>query len=258
MISAPNRLVTVAVAVLAVVAKVLAATPTPPVFPDDWTANEEDFAVVYQGDYVQQNNLYCCGDTSCEVQTEYQSGMDYFDYTHNRTRFDDPVQGSIVSLFYPIYKEMAVDGTNTCTSYCPLDEDLYPYQVETNSTNQGTKVVNGHTCTDWQYKQIAFGVVVMEIDDVFVDQTSNLPVQEVDQLTPFGEPIGTSTSTYHTFVPGTPDPSHFAIKGIDSCPQDPNCGQDYRQFVRRRWKLWKTWLQHYQAKRMNARNHKKR
>jgi len=234
----------VALAALAAANKLKAA---PPVFPLDWTANEEDYMVIYQGQYVPLNGMYCCGDTSCEVQTQYQSGMDYFDFTHNRTRFDDPVQGSLVSLFNPIYKEMAVDPTtNTCTSYCPLQEDLYPYEIEVNATDMGTKVINGQTCVDWQYKQIAFGVVVMEIDDVFVDETSNLPVQEVDQLTPFGTPIGTSTSTYHTFVPGTPDPSHFAIQGIDSCPLDQNCGNDARQFVRLRWKLFKTWLHWHQ------------
>jgi len=239
------NVVLLSLAAMAVVATKLKATP--PVFPLDWTANEEDFMVVYQGQYVQQNGMYCCGDASCEVQTEYQSGMDYFDYTHNRTRFDDPVQGSIVSMFYPIYKEMAVDASNTCTSYCPIEDDLDPYEIETNSTDMGQKVVNGHTCEDWQYKQIAFGVIVMETDDIFADTTSNLPVQEVDQLTPFGQPIGMETATYHTFVPGTPDPSHFAIKGINGCPMDPNCGNNMRQFVRRRWKLRNTWLKWYQA-----------
>jgi len=234
----------VALAAMAVVAHKLKA---PPSFPIDWTANEEDYMVVYQGQYVQQNGMYCCGDTSCEVQTEFQSGMDYFDASHNRTRFDDPVQGSIVSLFYPVYKEMAVDATNTCQEYCPIEDDLEPYSIEANATDMGQKVVNGHTCEDWQYKEVIFGTVVMEIDDVFVDTTSNLPVQEVDQLTPFGQPMGVSTSTFHTFVPGTPDPSHFAVKGIDSCPESQNCGNNARQFVRRRWKLWNTWLKWHQA-----------
>jgi len=227
------------------------ATPPYPIFPNDWTANEEDFAVVYQGQYSQQGNMYCCGDDNCEVQTEYQSGMNYFDYTHNRTRFSDPQQGTIVSLFYPIYKEMAVDNNLNCQSYCPIEEDLFPYALDDNSTFQGTKVVNGHTCNDWQGIQYLVGhSIVMEIDDVFVDTTTNLPVQEVDQLTPLGTPVGTETSTYHTFVPGTPSASLFAVKGIANCPEDQNCGQSFRQFVRRRWNLHETYLKYYQQERM--------
>jgi len=75
-----------------------------------------------------------------------------------------------------------------------------------------------------------------------------LPYQEVDNLTPFGEAIGMETSTYGTFTPGTPDPSHFAVKNVDNCPMDQNCGNSQRMFVRRRWKLRNTWLQAYQAK----------
>lgn len=144
------------------------AAPKPvPTFPLDWTANEEDFMVVYQGDYTVNNGAYCCGDTSCEVQTQYQSGMDYFDYTHNRTRFDDPVNGDIVSLFNPTYKEMLVDNTNTCQEYCPIEEDLEPYGLDPNSTYMGQKSINGKMYDDWQYKDVEFGIV-FETSDVFV------------------------------------------------------------------------------------------
>lgn len=221
------------------------AAPPIPNFPVDWTANEEDYMVVYQGQYTVSNGMYCCGDASCEVQTQYQSGMDYFDYTHNRTRFDDPVNGDIVSLFAPVYKEMAVDSTNTCTAYCPIQDDLYPYSIDANSTYMGQKVINGQSYDDWQYVDKEFGII-FETDNVFVNPSSQLPYQEVDNLTPFGQAIGQSISTYHTFTPGTPDPSHFAIKGVDNCPLDQNCGNSQRQFVRRRWNMWKTWMAAYQ------------
>jgi len=223
------------------------AAPPVPNFPLDWTAtNEQDYMVVYQGDYTVQNGAYCCGDTSCEVQTQYQSGTDYFDYTHNRTRFDDPVNGDIVSLFNPIYKEMEVDANNNCVAYCPIQDDLYPYGIDPNSTYMGQKSINGKMYDDWQYKDMEFGIV-FETDDVYVDPKSQLPYQEVDNLTPFGEAIGMETSTYGTFTPGTPDPSHFAVKNVDNCPMDQNCGNSQRMFVRRRWKLRNTWLQAYQA-----------
>jgi len=232
---------------LCAVACVLARLRAPPLpnFPLDWTANEEDFMVVYQGDYTMSNGAYCCGDTSCEVQTQYQSGMNYFDYTHNRTRFDDPVNGDIVSLFYPVYKEMLVDNTNTCQAYCPIEEDLDPYSLDTNSTYQGQKSINGKMYDDWQYKDLEFGIV-FETSDVYVDPSSQLPYQEVDVLTPFGQNLGMETSTYHTFTPGTPDPSHFAVKNVDSCPESSNCGDSARQAARRRWGMWKTWMRYYQ------------
>jgi len=161
------------------------------------------------------------------------------------------VQGSIVSLFNPIYKEMAVDANNTCTSYCPIDGDLDPYSINPNATDMGQKVVDNVTCEDWQYKDIAFGVIVMEIDDIYVNQaaTPPTPIYEEDQLTPFGEPIGYETSNYVSFVFGTPDPSHFVVNGVDTCPQDPNCGDSFRQFARRRNHNRKMWMKYYSEQR---------
>jgi hypothetical protein len=231
-------------------AVVVVADPPMPNFPLDWTSQEQDLALMYQGSYTQNGDNYCCAEDNCEVQTQYQSGHNYFDFTHNRTRFDDPVQGSIVSLFAPLYMEMAVDGNNKCTSYCPIEDDLEAYGVPDNSTYNGTAVVNGITCDDWQYKETLFGVVVMEIDEFFVDQTTQLPLQEIDVLTPFGEQIGDMTTTYLQFIPGTPDAKLFAVTGIKDCPQDNNCGQDYRQFVRLRNGAHKTWLKHHQLNKM--------
>jgi len=239
-----------AICLLLFVAVASAARVKPvPQFPLDWTANEEDFAVVYQGQYVQQGDLYCCGDDSCEVQTEYSAGMDYFDYTHNRTRFDDPVNGNIVSLFNPVYKEMLVDASNTCQSFCPIEDDLEPYGIDPNATYMGQKVIDNKTLDDWQYEDKEFGIV-FEIDNVYVDPTSELPYTEIDQLTPFGQAIGEESEVFHTFVPGTPDPSHFAVKNVDGCPMDPNCGQSFRQGVRRRWGLRLTWMKYHQANNM--------
>jgi hypothetical protein len=233
-----------AVAVLLLAGVVLADVP---VFPTDWTSIETDFAVIYQGDYTVSNGMYCCGDTNCNVQTEYQSGHNYFDYTNKRTRFDDPVQGSIVSL-YSIGKEMEVDGNNVCQAYCPIDDELDPYSIPSNATDQGSTIINDTTVEDWQYKELFLGIIVMETDDFYVDQSQSpaIPVQEVDQLTPFGEKIGEFTSNYLSFIAGTPDPSHFDIKGISNCPQAQNCDDNKRQLHRLRYKNKRAWLKSYQ------------
>lgn len=236
-----------AIALLCLVGVALARVAPPiPQFPLDWTAQEVDYAVVYQGQYTQNNGQFCCGETNCEVQTQFQSGTNLFDFTHNRTRYNDPVNGDIVSLFNPIYKECAVDNTNTCTSYCPIQDDLFPYALDPNSTYQGQKTINGKTYDDWQFVDKEFGII-FETDNIFVDTKTQLPYQEVDLLTPFGQAVGESTSTYATFTPGTPDPSNFAIKGVANCPLDQNCGQNQRQQLRRKYGLWRTWLASYQA-----------
>jgi len=233
---------------LSVVGVAMARVRAPPIpnFPVDWTASEEDFLVQYQGEYDVVNGAYCCGKENCQVETQYQSGTDYFDCSHNRTRFDDPNNGDFVTLFAPTYKEMEVDPkTNKCVAYCPIDEDIFPYSVEVNSTYQGQKSINGKLYDDWQYKDVEFGTIVFETSDVYVDPKSQLPYEEIDVLTPFGIPLGLETTTFNTFTPGTPDPSHFAITGVDTCPEAQNCGSDMRQFVRRRWGMWKTWAKYY-------------
>jgi hypothetical protein len=136
---------------------------------------------------------------------------------------------------------------------------------------------------------LEFGIV-FEIDTTYVDPKTQLPYQEDDQLTPFGQAVGDETSTYNSFTPGTPDPSLFAIKNVANCPQvlplapglvrpgassthrlvlcvvqSQNCGNSQRQQLRRRLGMWKTWAKYYQeqnmekaemlARRLKRRNH---
>jgi len=206
-----------------------------PVFPNDWSAQEEDFEVIHQGPWKQDGDDWCCptGVAQCQVQTQYMNGMDYTDYSHNRTRFDDPKQGTIVDLYFPKYMNMAVDVNNTCVNYCPIRGDLTPYQINVNATDMGPKVIDGRNTEEYEWYSTFEGVVVMETYDVYVDATTKLPYKEIDLITPFGENLGIATTTYHTFVPGTPDPSLFDIKGVDSCPLAQNCGHQFRQQIRR-------------------------
>ena len=214
--------------ILCLAAVALAAPPLP-TFPQDWKAVETDVMVVFQGPYTQTDSQICCPlNNNCQVQVQFQSGNNYFDYTNNRTRFDIFGSGgqSIVNFFTKNMQMLVVN--NTCQEYCPLDDTLEPYGIDPNSTYQGQVSVNGIKCDDWQYKETILGIVVMEIDDIFVNSgvTPAVPVQEVDQLTPFGQPMGNMTSTYDNFVGGPIDPSLFNIANVDSCPQSQNCNSN--------------------------------
>jgi len=238
----------ICVGLLLIVSVAFAALPT---FPNDWTANEADTILLIQGDYSQGGNGYCCAiQSNCQVQTEFQNGMNYFDYTHNRTRFDDMIANQvIVSFFGDIQKEcLVVNGT--CQEYCPLEgEVLEPGFLDPNSTDLGPQncTAAGGQCELYEWKETAFGIIVMEICDVTVNQTdpnNAIPVREIDTLTPFGQFIGYGTSNWNNFVPGTPDPSLFQVKGIDTCPQSPNCDDSARNMNRIRYKLWKTFAKY--------------
>jgi hypothetical protein len=177
-----------------------------------------------------------------------------FDYTNQRVRFDIDGSGgqAVVSLF-KINKQMLVqmvNGSWTCQSFCPLDEGpLTPYSIDPNSTMVGQKVVNNITCDDWQIVQylIPPHTIPMQSTDVFVDNSGSqpIPVQEVDQLTPFGQNLGTMTSTWTNYAAGEPNPALFDIAGIKGCPESNQCGDDTHQLQRLRLGHFKTWLRYF-------------
>lgn len=234
---------TLLLVVLAVFACGVAAT-IPKISPN-WQALETDTLFVAQGEYTRNGDYACCpSGSNCEIQTSYQSGMNYIDYTNQRTRFEDSVSGQIIVTFFNQGKECLVVN-NTCQEFCPTQgEELGPDFLDPNSTFVGTKTVNGVPCSDYQINQTFLGIIVMETDDVFVDvsdPSNPIPVEEVDSLTPFGEPLGTQTAVWQNFKSGLPNPSLFDIKGVDNCPESPNCDSDFRQQRRLRAGMWKTW-----------------
>jgi len=104
-----------------------------PVFPNDWTAFQEDWEVQYQGDFTQSSEMYCCQlNSNCNIETGYDRGMFYFDFTNNRTRFDDEYAGTVEIVDFTAQMDMMVDPTNlTCLNYCPLlGETLEPGFLE--------------------------------------------------------------------------------------------------------------------------------
>jgi len=231
---------------------IVAAVAGPqPKFPNDWSAYGEDTIIVVQGPVTKEGTKYCCESTSdCQVQVQHQAGNIFVDYSHNRTRFDDKDSGeSFVNLF-TIQKELLVVGT-ACKEYCPMEGDtLDPGFLFVNATDKGAVVLpDGRKGNQWEWQDKIFDVIVMETIDVYVNQDdmkNGVPLQEIDHLTPFGEHIGDMTQNWKNFVPGTPDPSKFAITGIDTCPMSPNCNQQSKQINRLRANMKRTWLKSYQ------------
>jgi len=228
-----------------------------PTFPNDWTSGQEDWMVQYQGDYTQGEEVYCCSlESQCTVSTGYDNGIFYFDFTHNRTRFDDNYAMQTEIIDFTNQMDMIVDPTNmTCLNYCPLfGETLEPGFLDPTAKDMGQAVINGIPVEVWQWND-TFAFWVMETSDVFVDQsqTPAVPVQENDLFTPFGEVLGGGVTSWTNFTPGTPNPALFAVKGMSSCPQAGNCQEPTMQTRRVMRKLFKTW-HHYEMKRRQGRS----
>jgi len=239
----------VLVATALLLCAIVAHAATPPTFSDDFTTYEEDLLLQYQGNYAVNGNNICCplDSPACQVEVQSQSGINSYDYTHNRTRWDDDSGQIIVNLF-DVQKECLIvaqaGGGYVCQEYCPLEgETLDPFGLGDNSTYMGTKIVGNITADDWQWKEYILGKIVMQISDMYVNDNVNppVPLQEVDQLTPFGQPIGSMTSTWSKWTPGTPDASLFNITGVDNCPMSSSCNDDARQLRRLAMKHFATW-----------------
>jgi len=218
----------------------LSLTLSLPVFPKDWTAIESQELSIHQGAYIQIGDMMCCPlKENCQVQIQAESGKHYFDYTHNRTRFDYDT-GEIIVNDYAIGKEMDVEvtseGTFACMEYCPLEFGLDPLSIDDSAKDHGSVQIAGKTYEKWTWKEVILKIIVMEKVEMLVDQstTPNVPFVENEELTPFGQDIGTANTTYTDFVIGTPDPMLFKVVNVSSCPMSPNCDSLKRQFVRLR------------------------
>jgi len=240
----------VAFVALAALAVVVVAGPQPQ-FPNDWSALEDDELAVFQGQYSTIGSKMCCDIRSnCQVQTQYELGNVYVDCSHNRTRFDDRISRQTIVTLYDRQKNMLVVN-NTCKEYCPLQgEVLTPGFLVKEAHDLGQVTLpDGRKAQHWQWKETIFGIIVMEIIDVYVNQsdmTNAVPFGQVDHLTPFGEHIGDMITNWNDFKPGTPDPALFDIQGVDSCPMSPNCGSQVHQMHRLRMRQMKTWVKYHQ------------
>merc|ERR1712072_986767 len=167
--------------------------------------------------------------------------MRYMDYTNQRTRIDDPVRGTTVDDF-KAHKSLSVvhNGTHdVCKSYCPIDsEDTLDggqaYFVETNATDKGATTFDGKAVNQWEWKEKILKIVTMSTTDFYADVSGATvtPVAQVQNLTPFGQHIGQSNMTWTSFTAGAQPAAKFDIQGADTCPQDPQCGQQSKQLHR--------------------------
>eukprot|EP01062_Namystynia_karyoxenos_P026978 TRINITY_DN2080_c0_g1_i1.p1 TRINITY_DN2080_c0_g1~~TRINITY_DN2080_c0_g1_i1.p1 ORF type:complete len:274 (+),score=98.03 TRINITY_DN2080_c0_g1_i1:78-824(+) len=232
--------------VLALLAAVgAAAGKAVPQLPQQWSALQTDNLVISQGGQ-RQGDLICCelDAPQCKVQSTHQSSMYYFDGAHNRTRTGSAgMSGAIVSL-YTVGKEMQVDENNTCTSYCPLQFDFAPFTIDAKAKYVGTTTVEGVTADQWTWTEYIFNkyhLLPMQKTNFYVTPDGAIPVKEQDIIEPLGQVIGTENQTWIEFKAGAPAKSLFDVKGVDSCPMDPNCQQDSRSSHRRRGRDVDNW-----------------
>ena len=206
-------------------------------WPKDWSALESAIMVINQGG-VQQGDEFCCEsglEGQCQVQLQSAGGQRYMDYTNQRTRIEDPVNGIEVDD-YKAHKAMMVvhNGTHdVCQNYCPIDPDDTldggsAYFLDPNATDLGAATFMGEACEEWQWKDTIFGVVTMQINNFYADKTIDpkfvRPLAQVSLLTPFGgAPIGSSNMTWTGFKQGPQPASKFDIAGVDTCPEAQGC-----------------------------------
>jgi hypothetical protein len=173
----------------------------------------------------------CCDVRSgqCKVQTAFSVGPTYVDVTGNRTRSDTSGAPTTIITDFTAGMEMEVDlATMTCQEWCPVQGTLSPYQIDPTAVNIGSRMINGKMCTGWQWNETVLKIIVMQVTTIWVDQETNLPVQEYDQLTPFGQSIGFQSTTYLQFNPTRPPAKLFQVNGQQNCK---NGGQDCQQQV---------------------------
>jgi len=245
-----------AVALILALCVVAAAAGPQPSFPLDWSSEEEATLVISQGPVAKVGHLLCCADTAdCQIQIQHRAGNHYYDYSHNRTRWEDE-SGQVIVNNYAIQKEMLVVG-QTCKEYCPMQGDrLRPGFIDRNATDKGPHTMpDGTKANWWQWKEVIFAVIVMETSNLYVDQrnmSNAVPLQEQDSITPFGQHLGDMTQTWKNFQAGIPDPSKFIVNGIDTCPMSQNCQQESLQMNRLSHGMMNTWLKYHQEANLAA------
>eukprot|EP00935_MAST-01C_sp_MAST-1C-sp1_P002453 g2453.t1 len=217
-----------------------------PTFASDFVSTEEGLMVEHQGATTEADGSACCSNDApqCVVQLAHVNETRYFDLTNQRVRTEDTISGTIqVDLFGDIQKTVQVNSTNgvdTCVKYCPLhNETLKPFSIDPTAKDMGKATIMGKQLEDFRYDEsvVIHGIPVFKMStiDFFVDTSGAqaVPVFKSEALTPFGgAQIGTTNTTYTSFVPGAPPASKFDIKGLDTCPQDPQCDQPPMQLRR--------------------------
>lgn len=210
----------------------------------DFSAFETNGMVINQGGIPSKDgDSVCCvvtGLSQCQVQIEYQEGQKYYDYTNQRTRFEGG--GQVIVDLFDKHKELLVvhNGTHdVCQEYCPIDpadtlDKGAAAFLEDDAYDAGQAKFEGLNCEHWTWNDTIFKKIVMQTSDFYADtsKATVVPVGRVDNITPFGQHLGTANIGWQKFTAGTPPADKFDIQGVDTCPMSNQCGQSSRQLHR--------------------------
>ena len=225
------------VAALLLIAVVSATVPT---FEQSFTTEEMDDMVMHQGQYEIVGDNFCCNeDSTCEVQTSSSSGKNYIDAENQRTRFDPAgAAQSTITFCGKVQKEMIVED-GKCIKYCPTNQgqtgpcQIGGFGIFVNAT-KSTGTLNGQAVNIYSWDQTAILNITMETLMFYTTSDDKTPLKLFQNLTPFGEAIGSQNQTWNSWTPGVPNAELFKVSNMDTCPQDPQCGSQSRQQARLR------------------------
>ena len=230
-------------------------------WPSDWSAQMTSSMLINQGGQPNADKTALCCKASyagqCAIQSQYASGMQYTDFTNQRARSEDPVNGIVVALYSKDGKtpgkNMLVEQNGThevCVHYCPLDPEERldagkDQWVDQNATDMGKVQFEGHEAIKYQWNDTIFGKITMQVND-FYATPDDVPVAQISDLTPFGGPaIGNFRNTWADLKVGPQPEDKFDIHDVDSCPQDPQCGEPGKQLQRLRMKQLLTFARYH-------------
>ena len=135
--------------------------------------------------------------------------------------------GSAVITLFSDLKEYEVNSQGVCQSFCPLpDYPMQSFGIPSDATDKGAEKYNGQdaelytTTSEFPVLNVTMSTMSFYVNG----KTNAAPVAFVQQLTPFGQPLGGSTTLFSDWANGAPDASRFVVTGKDTCKEAQNCG----------------------------------
>jgi hypothetical protein len=196
--------------------------PPVPTLPTDWTAYCTSELLQNFGNFVANDGALCCQrQTNCAVQYQFGAGMEYYDYTNNRTRIEQEAGMYMLSL-YNESTDFLVNKDGTCSSQCPMDsqDTQQPdFFTGTNMSYNGQLPFNGKMYDTWTWvEETIIGPIMTVLAYFDTSVTPYIPIEQIGKLNPNIQE-GVITTTTEGLKWGTPDPSFFVCKGCDNtCP----------------------------------------